>query len=456
MIPTPNAVTADYLADITRLGRPADALIGVAHRYFDLSKTTYAGRCLTRPVFLDHAQFSRLSRDLACLDAALSSLPGRLFGGDLAAFARAAGMTGAQVTAIMRTPSAAPTALARADFYPDETGFRLIEINKGSAIAGLDTALLNSAFLTDPRFAEFASSQGLAHVDTMAAMVATLRSECGLPGDDRLLVAAADWPASFPNLEPRLRYSAQLLAGYGLDVVPCHLGQVSVRDGRVWVTGQDRPVDVIYRLFMVEDLLQPEAAALVDPVLRAAQDGAVRIFAPLDAELYGSKAALALLSDEANRGLFTPAELESLDAILPWTRMVRPGPVTVDGHQADLREYALAQREDLILKPTLLHGGIGVVPGWLATPQDWAARLDAAMHGPHVLQRRIRPRPEPFPADGGLEAWVLQWGIILGSEGYSGVIARGSTDPDVGLVSMPSGATGTCCFFQDGQRAAAA
>jgi len=228
---TPNALTAEYLAEISRRGMAANELASVAHRCFDLSKTTYAGRCLTRPVFLDYAQFSGLSRDLDNLDTALSSLPGRLFDGDVGTFARAVGMTEVQVTAILRDSHTAPTRLARADFYPDVTGFRLIEINKGSAIAGLDT-------------------------------------------------------------------------------------------------------------------------------------------------------------------------------------------------------------------------GIGVVTGWLASPEEWAAQVDAAMHGPFVLQRRIRPVPEPFPAVGGIEEWVLQWGIIMGTNGYSGVIARGSTDPNIGLVNMPAGATGTCCFYE--------
>jgi hypothetical protein len=28
-------------------------------------------------------------------------------------------------------------------------------------------------------------------------------------------------------------------------------------------------------------------------------------------------------------------------------------------------DYAMAEQQELILKPTLLHGGAGVVPGWL-------------------------------------------------------------------------------------------
>jgi hypothetical protein len=331
--------------------------------------------------------------------------------------------------------------------FRDETAFRVLELNLGSALGGLDNALLNRAFLTDPMVADFVASQGLSYVDTMDVLVETLRAECGLPDGARPLIAVADWPDSFPVLERQLRYSAALLARHGLEAVPCHLGQLRVTGGRVWLAG--RPVDVIYRVFLIKDLLRPEARDLADPVLRAAEQGEVGLFAPMDAELYGSKGALALLSDEANRQLFSDAELASLDRVLPWTRMVRPGPVTVGGAgQADMAEYALAEREHLVLKPTALHSGAGVIPGWLTSPADWRRELGGAMDGPFVLQRRIRPLAEPFPAENGPQPWVLWWGVFLGAPGYGGMIVRGSTDPDGGIKSMPHGATGTCCFHQ--------
>jgi hypothetical protein len=444
---TPNMLTRRYLAGAAALGAQPARLVEVARRLIDLAATSYDGDCLTRPVFLEHAEFSVLRDDLLALHAALASLPARLFGGDVAAFARAVGMTGAQVTAIERAGGRAPTRLGRADVFRDETAFRVLELNLGSALGGLDNALLNRAFLTDPMVADFVAGQGLSYVDTLDVLVETLRAECGLPDGARPLIAVADWPDSFAVLEPQLRYSAALLARHGLEAVPCHLGQLRAAGGRVWLDA--RPVDVIYRVFLIKDLLRPEAPELADPVLRAAERGEVALFAPMDAELYGSKGALALLSDEANRHLFTGAELASLDRVLPWTRMVRPGPVTVGGAgQADMAEYARAEREHLVLKPTALASGAGVIPGWLASPGEWQDQVGAAMDGPFVLQRRIRPLAEPFPAERGPQPWVLWWGVFLGAAGYGGAIVRGSTDPDAGIKSMPHGATGTCCFHQ--------
>ena len=444
---TPQTLTSRYLAEVAGRGAVADRLVRLAGEQFDLAATSYDGRCLTRPVFLEHTEFAVLRDDLAALHAALASLPGRLFGGDVAAFARAVGLTGAQVTAIQRAGSAVPTRLGRADLFRDETAFKVMELNLGSALGGLDNALLNRAFLTDPAVAAFVAAHGLSYVDTMDVLVGTLRTECAIDDGARPLIAIADWPDSFSILEPQLRYSAALLRRYQLEAVPCHLGQLRVDSGRVWLDG--RPVDVIYRVFLIKDLLHPRAPDLIDPLLRAAEAGQVTLFAPMDAELYGSKGALALLSDEANRHLFTAAELASLDRVLPWTRMVRPGPVTVGGGtQADMAEYAMAEREHLVLKPTALHSGAGVIQGWLTTPAEWERQLAAAMDSPFVLQRRVRPLAEPFPARSGPEPWVLWWGAFLGGAGYGGAIVRGSKDPDAGIKSMPHGATGTCCFHQ--------
>jgi hypothetical protein len=441
-----SALTESYVRESAHLASLPAELLALARTEVDLAATMYEGSCLGRPVLLAADELAELTGDLLNLHAALTGLPDRLFGGDLAAFARAVGMTDTQVTGILRGRGDAPTRLGRADLYHDGSAFRLLELNMGSTVGGLDNALLNRAMVTHPFLADFTARHQLSYQDTMAELAHTLLAECKVPSGERPLIVAADWPDSFAKLEPRLRHSAAQLAPLGVDIVPCHLGQLSIKDGLVWLDG--RKVDLLYRIFMVEDLLDPRAPDLIEPVLRAAEAGAVRIFTPMDSELYGSKGALAMLSDEENRGLFSADELASLDRILPWTRMVRPGAVTVAGERVEMREYAFARREELILKPTLLHGGSGVLPGWLTGPDEWASHVDAAMDRSFVLQQRIRPEPEPFPTEHGLRPHVLNWGVFLCARGYGGALARGTTDLTGGLINVASGSTATCCFHQ--------
>lgn len=441
-----NAITSAYLDEVAQSVSAAEMLEAV-HRFFDFSKTSYVGRCLSRPAFLSQAQHAQIGSDMRWLHGALSDLPRRVFGGDRAAFARAVGVAEVQVSAALRgSRSDKPTTLCRPDFYIDTTGFRLLEMNMGSTVGGLDGGRLNKAFLTHPVVAKFVEEHNLTYVDPMHALVETFLAESGFPSGSRPRVAAVDWPESFVTLEPELHNSAALLAEFGQEFIPCHLGQLEFRDRKVWLGGA--PVDIIYRIFMLEDMLHPDGPRLIEPVLAAVERGEVEIFTPLDCELYASKGALALLSDEANRHLYEPDELAVLDRVLPWTRMVRPGAVTVDGERVDLPEYAIDLQNELILKPTLLHGGKGVVPGWQVDPDEWKRQVRAAMDGPFVLQRRIRPVQELVPTDNGLEPWVLLWGTYYGALGYGGAWVRGNTQLEGGVINQGLGATATCCFFE--------
>ena len=442
-----NALTDRYLKAFADSGLSAREFVDELS--YSTVDTTYNGKMLTRAGFLERAQVDQLEADLEMLYSCVTSLPDRLFGGDLGAFAASTGMTPEQVSAVVRGRGSVPSRLARADLYIDETGFRVMEMNMSSALGGVDNMALNRAMVKHPFMAEFLHANNLGYVDTMREVAETLFAECKVPSGTRPVVALCDWPASFATLEPQLRTNVAVFDALGIEALPCHIGQLRLEDDSIWLG--DRKIDVIYRLFLMEDLLDPTGPALIDPVLQAAERGNVAIFSPMDAELYSSKGALALLSDESNRHLFSAEELATLDRFLPWTRMVRRGPVTVDGGKRVLLEdYALTERTELILKPTLLHGGMGVVPGWQTEPEEWRRLIDSAMDEQFVLQRRIHPFTETFPKlDGpGTEEWVVLWGAFLGARGYSGMLLRGTSKSDAGVLNMTTGAIASCCFHE--------
>jgi len=170
--------------------------------------------------------------------------------------------------------------------------------------------------------------------------------------------------------------------------------------------------------------------------------------------VFGSKAALAMLSDQANRDLFTPAELASFDRIVPWTRIVRPGKVTLeDGQRTDLLDYAVQHRRDLVLKPAGGCGGEGVVLGWDpgTSPALWQRQLASAVRDTYVIQRRIKPVPELFPDDnGGLIPWTVTWAVFIVVNGYGGVFARALTaGSSTDVINRSSGASFGCCLSEE-------
>jgi hypothetical protein len=420
------------------------------HVYPEIAETIMGGRTLSRPAFLERHEVQRLGEDMETIYRLVTGLPDKLFGGDLGAFAAAIGVTPGQVQAVLRGRGNAPSRMARFDSYRDEQGFRVMELNMSSAIGGVEVARLNRSMLELPFIGKFAAENNLGFSDVMAEILEIMLVEHNLPRDRRPVTAFCDFPASWVTLEKIVRKNVTEFEQAGFDPIPCHIGELRLEEDGVW--HGDRKLDAIYRLFVMEDLLAPDGPALIEPILRAAERGNVALFSPMDAELYSSKGALALLSDEANRHLFSPDELAVLDRFIPWTRMVRRGPVTVGGQSVPLEDYAVDKREELILKPTLLHGGAGVTPGWQVEPAEWQRLLEEAYDEPFVLQQRIHPYTEPFPkADGpGVEDHVVLWGTFLGVNGYAGTFMRGTAKADAGVLNIATGAIGGCCFHELG------
>lgn len=451
-IPAGRDLTVGYLEHLARLGTDRSELATAAIASEQLA-VAYRGRFLPCPVFLEPGERAQLARDMLLVHDLLAALPDRLFDGDRVAFGRALGLTDASLRLVRRAQPGPPTALARADLYRSGDGFRLLELNITSALGGFENADINRAMLTHPALDSYVADRDLAYHDTFGSIADTLRFELGDRVDGRRpVVALADWPESYKTYAPRLGVMAGLFDGLGVDAIPCHVGQFTETNGVLTVHG--RAVDAVYRFFLLEEILTPADLALVEPVMAAAERGSVVLFSRIDAELYGNKGALAMLSDERNAHLFDATERECLTRFLPWTRYVRAKSTTTDGEPVDLIAYAREHQQDLILKPILLHGGAGIVAGWRVDVDEWAAHVAAAKDGAWVLQCRVRPEPEPFPVVGSDEYQdvYLNWGTFIadpraiGGDGYAGCIVRGTTDAEVGVVAMGAGAHVGCGF----------
>ncbi|WP_258023917.1 hypothetical protein [Streptomyces bambusae] len=443
-------LTREYLSGLPAGCAPERSCEGSA-----LAGDIYGSAFLTRPVFLGRGESRELGARLSRLYDLLLTLPDRLFDGDLRAFTTALGWSPAQISATLRAdgrPRELPRS-ARADLYREKEGFRLLELNGGSPLGGWDIALLNEALLQEPYTASFVQRHRLGFTDGIEVLLNLWRESFpGLGPSANPFVALLEWPGSYPAMERHLHRMAGLLAAHGVEAVPCHLGQLEYRSDGVHVAG--RRVDLVHRWFVINDVDTAEDAALLAPLTEAADRGLVHLFTPLENEVYGTKAALALLSDQRNRSLFDQAELEVIDALLPWTRLVRDEKAELAGERVDLLRHALAHREDLVLKASSSHSGLDVLAGWEASAEEWADSVRAAAGGPFILQRRVRPVAEDFPAPGGgpPEPAVLTWGVFLAGRGYGGAYLRGTTDLDSGVISSGKGGRLGTLFLCDDTR----
>ena len=391
---------------------------------------------LTRPAILDAAQTRQLDHDLPLLLRTLQSLPQRLFGGDEQAFAQAVGWRQPSAVHALRHLSGPPVPLGRADLVRGPAGFQMVEFNTSSSLGSLEFGVLCEAVLTDGAFSGFARSERLYYVDPLTMLVDTLLDVTGLDPTDHPVIAIADWPTTPVVVNASL--FGDLLTDMGFQVVACTVNELEfTRDG---LYCGDLRVDAIYRSFLLKELADDATAPeLLQPVVEAVRTGAVRLFSPVNADLYGTKTCMALLSDDAHRDKFTAEELEVADRVLPWTRAMTGA----------LTEYVLGHRDELLIKPAMGHAGRGVIAGWLVSPREWAEHVRAAARGHCIVQRRVHSVAERFPGAGPHDppsACFLHWGMFVTGRGLSGGFIKGLPDRVQDVRYLGDGSHVGCIF----------
>jgi uncharacterized circularly permuted ATP-grasp superfamily protein len=172
-------------------------------------------------------------------------------------------------------------------------------------------------------------------------------------------------------------------------------------DGKL-VAG-DYHITLIYKRVLISELI--ERGGMDHAVVRAVRDKAVCMVNSFRCKILFKKASLAVLSDERNANLYTPEQQAAIAAHIPWTRVMEPRDTTIDGAAVDLVEYALANKDSLVLKPNDDYGGHGIVLGWTVDQAAWEEGVKLALAEPHVVQRKVALPYEPFP---GFESGQLR------------------------------------------------
>ena len=174
------------------------------------------------------------------------------------------------------------------------------------------------------------------------------------------------------------------------------------RNGKLLADGV-LEVSLVYKRVLLSELV--ERCGLDHAVIRAVSERAACMVNPFRCKILHKKASLAVLSDEANRGLFSADERHAIDAYIPWTRMVREQRTVYWSQEIDLLPFLSDHKDEFVLKPNDEYGGKGIVLGWQVSQSEWDAALRAALKEPSIVQSRVLLPSEGYPslADGRVQ-----------------------------------------------------
>ncbi len=291
-----------------------------------------------------------------------------------------------------RAPS--PTARLDAFFVSAEHGLRFTEYNAETPAGPAYVDALTEVFDGLPVMRDFLRRYQLrplpVRAHTMHALLGAHQCWNGRREPPR--VGILDW-REVPTWSEFVLFERYFQA----QGIPCVLAdprEVEYRDGRLMAG--DFHITVIYKRVLLSELIAQ--CGMTHPIVRAVGDGAALMVNSFGCKLLHKKASLAVLSDERNVHMFSEAQQAAIDAHIPWTRVVEDRRTVLDGSEIDLLEHAAQHREQFVLKPNDAYGGEGILLGWDCDAEAWRTGLAAALHTPHIVQRRITIPTAPYPS----------------------------------------------------------
>ena len=289
---------------------------------------------------------------------------------------------------------ASPTSRLDA-FYDADAGPLYFTEYNAETPAGLAYGdALSDAFLALPVVGQFLREYELrpipARHGVLHPLLDSFRSWRGTREQPR--IAILDW-REVPTYSEFVLFE-RYFHGLGIPCVIADPRDVEYANGKLRCG--DFHITLIYKRVLLSELVA--RGGIDHPVIRAVRDGAACMVNPFRCKILHKKASLAVLSDERNAHLFTPEQRDTIDAHVPWTRVVEERATAYQGDRIDLLPWIAASREELVLKPNDEYGGKGIVLGWEVDDDTWADALRTAIEAPHIVQRRIRLPTEPYPS----------------------------------------------------------
>ncbi len=340
-----------------------------------------------------------------------------------------------------------PSPTSRLDFFdqPSSGGLALTENNAETPAGAAYCDALSDTFLDTRAMRDFASRYAVFPMPARQGVVgAVLQAWREFSGDRRApRIGILDWDDVPTRTEFELYQ--QHFATLGLEAVIDDPRRCEYRDGKLWSGG--KPIDLIYKRVLISELI--ETCGLQHDVVRAVRDGAVCLVDGFHAKVLHKKASLAVLSDEANAGMFDAADLAAIHAMIPWTRVVAERHTVYQGRSVDLVPFMHAERERLVLKPNDDYGGKGITLGWTVDAATWERAVQEALAAPFIVQERVEIPAEPFPSwvDGRLEVYDRMYDtapFVSNGATMDGLLTRLSTAK---LLNVTAGGGSTVPTF---------
>lgn len=327
------------------------------------------------PTFINRETRREMAAASTRVFSLIKSVPSRLFGNDYEAISRCYEIPVNLVRYFLDGVSEPDidNLVGRGDFILCQDGLKCLEYNISTNLGGLQLPLWESLYLNTPTISDFLARNniGIFNQNLFAVYFEHLfqAARQRLPDSqgEMNIVIAVPYYAQEQVLAAEARYYnsvyRKVLADHGSlkgEVFLCGYPQLEVAEARVYYKGR-----------RINTLVEWYQGFVPSPIRDVFKAGNILIYNGAVAWLLSAKSNLVLLSESADSELFTGEEKRWIKQYIPWTRRVVCGPTTYQSEKIQLEKFLMANRENLILKPSMGYGGKDIYIGRHTSESAW-------------------------------------------------------------------------------------
>ena len=336
---------------------------------------------------------------------------------------------------------------SRLDTFLTADGFAFLEYN-GENPAGIgDQSVLERLFTHVPLVKSFLADNPHHFPQPQVRLLEALLSSYREYGGKKVKpnIAIVDWDGVSTGSE--FEILREYFEANGHETKICDPRELEY-DGPSLTAG-DFEIDIFFKRVIIHEFL--EKFDETHPLYHACLNGAVCMANSFRSKIPHKKASFAILSDEQFWPLFTPDQLEAINAHIPWTRTVRDENTTYKGEAIDLLEYIRAGRERFVLKPNDEYGGKGISFGWESTESEWDDAIGHALETHYLVQERVGVEKTSIPVISNGEAQMASLTVDFDPFLFRGEVEGGMVRLASGsLVNISSGGGETALAILEG------
>ncbi|RME23811.1 MAG: hypothetical protein D6806_10610, partial [Deltaproteobacteria bacterium] len=244
-------------------------------------------------------------------------------------------------------------------------------------------------------------------------------------GSEKPSIAIVDWKEVTTRIECFL--NKEYFERLGFEAAVADPREAELRRGKLYLAG--KPVQLVYRRAIIGELIERRDEPGVSDFLRAYETRAACFVNPFSAKIAGAKSFFEVLSSPEFDKLFTRHQNDTRKKVVPFTRVLRPRPVSYGGRRWDIFELAARRKDEFVIKPTFGYGGRGVHIGRETASATWSRMVDDAARQPGrwTLQKYVPIPEEDFPVVSRtirLERRKINLNPYLFGGRYAGIFAR--------------------------------